>query len=139
MAKLSGAARWARAVWLWAPPVVEMALIFNVSAMPTPPALPGGLSDRAGHLMAYALLGALLLRALASGTWRGVTATTTMWAATLATLYGVSDELHQAFVPSRHAELGDLVVDAVGAWAAALAGWAWSIIVATRAGRARAG
>lgn len=119
--------------------MAEMMLIFNVSAMPTPPALPGGLSDHAGHFIAYSLLGALLLRALAGATWRGVTARTAAWAAALATLYGASDELHQAFVPMRHPEWSDLLVDATSASAAAALGWAWGIIVAIRAGRAGAG
>lgn len=128
-----------RALWLWGPPITEMILIFQVSATPTPPPLPGGLSDRVGHFFAYALLSALLLRAVAGGAWPGVTAVTACWAAALAALYGVTDELHQAFVPLRHAELSDLLVDAMGAFSAAGLGWAWSIIVATRARRAGAG
>ncbi len=139
MARRAWGRRLAWTVWLWGPPIAEMVLIFQVSAMPTPPALPGGLTDRGGHLLAYAVLGALLLRALAGGRWQAVTAGRAVWAATLATLYGVSDEIHQAFVPLRHAELGDLAVDALGATLAAGTGWAWSIIVARRAGRARAG
>jgi VanZ family protein len=44
------------------------------------------------------------------------------------TLYGVSDEIHQMFVPPRRADPYDLLADALGACAAAIAVWAWGII-----------
>jgi VanZ family protein len=72
------------------------------------------LSDKAAHLLAYAALGASLLRALASGRSAGMTVRRMVAAAVLATLYGVSDELHQSFVPGRHPELMDLVADGIG-------------------------
>jgi VanZ family protein len=34
----------------------------------------------------------------------------------LSSLYGVTDELHQAFVPGRVASIGDLVADSIGAF-----------------------
>jgi VanZ family protein len=48
-------------------------------------------------------------------TWR-----TAVLAASLATLYGVTDEIHQHFVPPRQAEAFDLLADAAGASAAAV-------------------
>lgn len=46
----------------------------------------------------------------------------------LALLYGVSDEWHQHFVPGRHADPWDLVMDGIGSAAvlAALVVWRWS-------------
>ena len=38
----------------------------------------------------------------------------------LATLFGVTDEIHQYFVPGRQADVFDVVADAVGALAGAL-------------------
>ena len=35
----------------------------------------------------------------------------------LTTLYGMTDEIHQAFVPGRHSRVGDVLFDAAGALA----------------------
>lgn len=72
--------------------------------------LPPG-ADKVAHALAYAVLGALL--AWATGR-PGL-------AVALATLYGVSDELHQAFVPGRTPDVLDLVADLLGATAGAAA------------------
>jgi hypothetical protein len=61
--------------------------------------LPGDISDKSGHSIGYAMLGGLILRALAGGRLRGVTWKRGLLAIVLATLYGVSDEFHQLFVP----------------------------------------
>lgn len=66
--------------------------------------LPSG-SDKVLHAGAYAVLGGLLTAAT-SNPVLGVA---------LAIAYGVSDEIHQSFVPGRDASVGDLVADAVGA------------------------
>src|SRR5690606_28754479 len=39
----------ARQIVLWAPPVLYAAAIFLFSAMPRPPRVPGGLSDKSSH------------------------------------------------------------------------------------------
>lgn len=118
---------------LWGPVVLLMALIFTVSSMPDPGSLPGGVSDKTGHVAAYAVLGALVLRALARG-WRGdVTVARCAAAAGFAALYGVTDELHQMLVPGRTAELMDVAADAVGAVCGV------ALVVALRAVLARLG
>lgn len=66
--------------------------------------LPPG-SDKVAHAATYFVLGALLTL----GTGRPRLA---FW---LSVAYGVSDEVHQAFVPGRHPDALDLVADAVGA------------------------
>jgi VanZ family protein len=99
------------------------AAIFFVSGRPAPTELPGGVSDKQGHLAAYGGLSVLTLRALAGGVWSGVTASRAVSAALLATAYGGSDELHQRFVPDRTADPADLAADAVGAWAGAAIVW----------------
>ena len=85
---------------LWAPVILQMAIIFGVSSL-SRPGSPGGLSNNAGHFIGYALLSALLVRALAGGRVAGITWRVTLLAVLAATLYGVSDELHQRFVPGR--------------------------------------
>lgn len=62
-------------------------------------------ADKVAHAGAYAMLGALLT--LATGrAWLGVL---------LALAFGVSDEIHQSFVPDRASEVLDVVADGLGA------------------------
>jgi VanZ family protein len=112
----------------WGPVVVLMGLIFYVSSLPDPGRLPTGVSDKSAHFWTYAVLGALWLRALAGGRAAGVTAMRVIVATTAAALYGVSDEIHQMFVPGRSPELLDVAADTAGgfvgaALAAAIARW----------------
>ena len=96
-----------------------MAVIYWASSLSDPGAPPGGLSDKAAHIIVYAALGATLVRALAGAAAAGLTWRRVLIAAIVGTLYGVSDELHQHFVPGRHAEWLDLVADAAGSFAGA--------------------
>jgi VanZ family protein len=77
---------------------------------------PGGrpeLSAIAGHLVAY---GALAIAVFLPLERLGVPArTAALLAIGLAVGYGITDELHQAFVSGRHADPWDLLADAVGA------------------------
>jgi VanZ family protein len=66
-----------------------------------------------GHFGEYLVLGLLITRALRGGGPRR--ATHAVQAVTIATLYAVSDELHQHFVPGRVAACGDVLTDAAGA------------------------
>jgi VanZ family protein len=92
-----------------------MAIIFAASSIPDLGPLPGGVSSSSGHSIGYAILGALLLRGLARGRLSGVTWGRAIAAVVLATLYGVSDEAHQAFVPGRFPDRFDVLADCVGA------------------------
>jgi VanZ family protein len=114
-------------VWLWLPAIVYMAGIFSASAMSDPP-MPSDVPDVSLHGLAYFGLAALLIRAFAGGTWRGVTGRAVFLGFAIAVVYGVSDEWHQMFVPGRHADIRDLRADAIGAAAAAAGVWAWGII-----------
>jgi len=95
-----------------------MALIFFASARPLPgPAQ--AVPDWIPHVAAYGVLGVLMARALAAG--RGVLGIREMLlAAALSTLYGVSDEVHQAFVPERTPDIRDAACDLVGSVAGAV-------------------
>ena len=66
--------------------------------------LPPG-SDKVGHFAAFAWLAAMLTLATERP----------LLAAALATLYGATDEVHQAFVPGRWSDPLDLLADALGA------------------------
>ncbi|MGQ0734092.1 MAG: VanZ family protein [Acidobacteriota bacterium] len=112
---------------LWGPVTLYMGAIFAASSVSSPPT-PDEIPDVSLHEAAYFGLTLLLIRALARGTWRGVSGAVLVAAWLIAVAYGATDEWHQSFVPQRHAEFGDLAADAIGALAAAVAVGAWGII-----------
>lgn len=92
-----------------------MTAVFVLSHQERPPTVGGDpeLSAIAGHLVAYGILAvALLYGALGAGlSFRRAA----MIAVGLSLVFGVTDELHQRFVPGRHADPWDLVADLAGA------------------------
>jgi VanZ family protein len=91
---------------LWVPVAAWAVVIFALSSVP---ALDSGLSwdtplRKAAHVTEYAILGALLLRALR----RPVPA----WLVGIA--YAVTDEFHQHFVSGRNGNPVDVAIDALG-------------------------
>lgn len=80
--------------------------------------------DKAAHFGEYAVLGFLICRAIwlirPMPVWKAG-----LWAVALSTSFGVTDELHQYFVPNRDASVGDLVADFLGSCAGALAWMGW--------------
>jgi VanZ family protein len=112
---LSGASLALR--WLLA--VCWMGAIFYLSQQSSPlGASPSDATSSLAHLGVYAVLAVLLYWALWAAVARddpelAVIAATVAFGLTV--LYGVSDELHQAFVPGRTASERDLAIDALGA------------------------
>jgi VanZ family protein len=109
-----------------------MVLIATLSAQPSLPAPPGPLSDKQLHFLVFGALCALWYRALARGRWPLVTLVRGIMATAGTILYGAADETHQWLVPGRHAEVADLVADALGAVSAAAIVWVCAIIAARR-------
>ena len=129
-----------RLLRVWGPAAALMAAIFFVSGMSSPPLLPDSTSEDApsdvtAHFLVYVALGGALLRGVSGAEWARVTATGALLAALLGAVYGLTDEFHQSFVRCRTAELRDVAADALGSAAGAGLGWAWSIVLAVRAGR----
>jgi VanZ family protein len=91
----------------WLPVVVWAGLIFALSSVPDLGTGLGGWDlalRKVAHAAEYAVLGALLARALG-----------TSWPALLlGVLYAVSDEVHQTFVSGRQGSALDVAIDAVG-------------------------
>jgi VanZ family protein len=114
-------------VSLWLPVIAYMAMLFGFSSLSTLPTPPAEFSFYDVHIVAYAGLGALTARATGKGlrdvSWRAV-----LGAILISSLYGVSDEYHQQFVPGRSFDLLDMVADAIGSVVGASAVGAWSII-----------
>jgi len=66
------------------------------------------------HCVAYALLGALFLRAFKTSQIKNNVKLMWILSVILSSLYGISDEIHQYFVPYRYAELMDVLADTLG-------------------------
>jgi VanZ family protein len=105
--------RW-RAVLALLPAVAYAAAIYWLSSRPNPfPFLPALLWDKLLHALEYAVLAALLVPALRS---LGLAPPRAFWVAlAAASAYGASDEIHQAFVPGRLADVLDWLADSAGA------------------------
>ncbi len=105
---------------LWAAVALYLAAIFYLSSLPNPlPALTSRMSDKVLHGVEYGGLGLLLGLALRfSGLRAGRAAALALL---LASLYGASDEIHQAFVPHRDSDVRDWLADTGGAALGALA------------------
>ncbi|MFO7571817.1 MAG: VanZ family protein [Gaiellaceae bacterium] len=102
-----------RVLSLWLPVVTWAALIFGLSSVPDLGTGLGGWDlalRKLAHAAEYAILGALLARALGRS-----------WLAfVLGFAYAVSDEVHQAFVPGRIGAPLDVAIDTVGVAAGVL-------------------
>lgn len=75
--------------------------------------LPPGPYATPGHFMSYFILGALAFASIDAPLRRRA-----LWAVAAASAYGVTDELHQLFVPGRCSDPMDWLVDTAGATAA---------------------
>ncbi len=103
----------------WVPAFAYMALIFLLSSMHlTAPAIEDvPFQDKGVHFLEYLVLGSLCAYATRH-TWPAHAALRThALGFFLSTAWGFSDELHQAFVPGRSADVADLFADALGSLA----------------------
>ena len=110
----------------WVPVLAYAGLVFALSSLSRPEALMPSLLEEVGdktlHAVEYGVLGILCYRAFrgAAGAWAAARALPL--AILVALLYGLTDEVHQAFVPHREADVWDWVADGTGA---VLITWAW--------------
>jgi VanZ family protein len=111
--------------WYWAPVVLYAGMIYYLSAQPHPEEqLPSFLlknvSDKVLHGVEYAILAVLCYRAFRWGLNGHVAARALIIAIVAASLYGVTDEVHQLFVPFRESSWQDWLADTIGAGIGAL-------------------
>jgi VanZ family protein len=114
-------------LWYWVPVALYAGVIFFLSDQSHPEEhLPSFLlknvSDKVLHAVEYAVLGALCYRAFRWGLNGQVAARALIIAIVAASLYGVTDEVHQLFVPFRESSWLDWLADTIGAVIGAL-GW----------------
>jgi VanZ family protein len=108
-----------KAVMLWFSTAGYMGLIFVLSSQQKFGFSFPANSDKIIHALAYMPLGFLFYMSLRAS---GAKNYLLVAASLLACMYGISDEIHQFFVPGRHASLGDVFADAVGALTGSLTG-----------------
>jgi len=106
----------------WRFALLYKALIFVISSFEVQ--VPGvqhvPLRDKGIHFVEYAVLGWLCAVASAR-TWPSASAwRTAAFAVFVSVLWGLSDEIHQALVPGRSSELGDVIADLLGSIAGAV-------------------
>jgi VanZ family protein len=110
----------------WAPVLAYAALIYYLSSLSDPeyyaPILLKQLSDKVIHAVEYGIFGILCYRAFRYAAGARAARSAVLLAIVASTLYGVTDELHQVFVPLRQPDGWDLLMDLLGATAGA---WSW--------------
>ncbi len=104
-----------RALAAWLPAIAIAVMIFTLSAQPNLQVTDGAADlvlRKLAHMAVFGLLAAACVRGLA---FHGVTGRAALiGAATLATLYAISDEFHQTFVTGRSGSPIDVAIDLAG-------------------------
>lgn len=110
----------------WLPVVMWMSVIFAGSSIGDVPRVGDKATDgtvhRAAHVLEFAVLGMLLLRAVSGG--KPTTKREMLLALLITALYGASDEFHQRFTPGRSSEGIAVVFDVAGGL---IGMWAWRL------------
>ena len=107
-------------LWYWLPVALYAGTIFYLSSLShpeeqLPPLLLEKISDKALHAVEYAVLGGLCYRAFRWGVSGQVASQALLFAIVSASLYGMTDEGHQFFVPFRESSWQDWLADTAGA------------------------
>ncbi len=99
----------------WLPLIVYCLAIYIQSARPSPERIPDvQFFDKILHFAAYGLLGILFFRAYKTLPLKNYKNLLIFISIGSATLYGISDEIHQYFVPFRQADIMDAIANSIG-------------------------
>lgn len=101
---------------IWWPSLAYAAFIFVLSSLERPPFLADfDLNDKWKHFLLYAAFAVLVFRSASVSVARRAAA---VWMTiVLVSAYGVTDELHQRFVPGRSCDWRDWLADTAAAMA----------------------
>lgn len=113
-----------RGSWLraWWPALAYMALIWTLSSISHPPSpvnLP--FRDKGAHAIEYGGLAVLTAWGMAATVVPGAGLRLAVYNIALCSFWGLTDEIHQAYVPGRSPEGADVVADFIGATLGTLA------------------
>jgi VanZ family protein len=99
----------------WLPLILYCLLIFIQSSKPSFQQLPDiQYFDKLLHFVCYAFLGILFFRAFQTMQLKQSRTMLILFSILGATLYGISDEIHQYFVPLREASFSDVIANTLG-------------------------
>ena len=105
-----------RFVLNWLPLILYCLSIYIQSANPSPEQIPSiPFVDTVLHFAAYGIMGILFYRAYQTLRIKNNIQMLMLLSMVSASLYGISDEIHQSFVPFREAEVADVIADIIGA------------------------
>ena len=100
----------------WLPLILYCLFIYIQSGHPAPEQIPiFPYVDKVLHVTAYGILGILFYRAYQTLRVKDNIKILMLLSVLSASLYGISDEIHQSFVPFREAEVADVIADMIGA------------------------
>ena len=103
-------------LYYWLPVYVYAGVIFYFSSLPTIPPLIIEIYPETliWHMIEYAIFSILLFRALINSKTTTFRENAIHLAIIISILYGVTDEIHQHFVPGRTSSLFDIIANSVG-------------------------
>ena len=100
----------------WLPLIVYCLAIYIQSDLPASEHIPSfEFSDKVLHFLAYFVMGILFYRAYQTLRIKGDPRMLILLSVLSASLYGISDEIHQYYVPFRDASILDAVANMLGA------------------------
>ena len=107
-------------LWYWVPVALYAGAIFYLSAQSHPEdQLPSfvlrDVSDKVLHAVEYGILSLLCYRAFRWAAGPAVARQAVVLAIVTASVYGITDEAHQFFVPFRESSWQDWLADTIGA------------------------
>jgi VanZ family protein len=116
MRKPDGSTSGERLCFYVLPLFLYMSLIFALSSLSRYPEAPSWVFgfDKFVHTLEYYILGYLLMRALVTSPHGIFAEVPAAFAMIFGTLYAISDEWHQSFVPGRYASAFDVIFDILG-------------------------
>ena len=107
--------RYKNFLFYWFPTIIYCLIIFIQSSYPSPETVPDlPYFDKLLHFSVYAVLGALFLRAFKTTQFKNNITLLLILSILASSFYGISDELHQYFVPCRDADIMDALADILG-------------------------
>ena len=103
-------------LYYWLPLIIYCIAIYIQSDFPASEHIPTfEFSDKILHFLAYAVMGVLFYRAYQTLRLKDNLKMLILLSVVSASLYGISDEIHQYFVPFRDASIFDVIANILGA------------------------